>query len=150
MGRVPRIRSVAARQAVGTWSTEEGKWWVFARDCDGVRPSQICVFTDEHLAGVNDGGFGFRMPDSFKATSQQGWVDFPAGFHGSSGAFSFIDGHAEVHRWVQSPRAGKQALSAKVSDYSRLDDGRVANHQDVGWLAQHTSHPDHGVDPWER
>lgn len=170
VGKVPRIRSVSASQAVGTWTTggatlgywldsglvggsasnPGGKWKVFARDSDVVRASQIFVFTDEHPASINDGGFGFRMPDSFKATSQQGWVDFPAGFHGSSGAFSFIDGHAEIHRWVQSARAGKQPLSAKVTDYSRLDDGRVANHKDIWWLAQHTSHLDNGVDPWER
>lgn len=113
MGRVPRIRSVAASQAAGTWRTEEGKWKVFARDSDVVRASQIFVFTDEHPASINDGGFGFRMPDSFSATSQQGWVDFSAGFHGGSGAFSFVDGHAEIHRWHQSPGRANRPFSPR-------------------------------------
>ncbi len=170
VGKVPRIRSVSASQAVGTWSNggptlgywldaalvggsasnPGGKWRVFAKESDVVRPSQIFVFTDEHPASINDGGFGVRIPDSFAATASQGWVDYPAGFHGNAGAFSFLDGHAEIHRWVQPPRPNKAGLSAKVTDYSRLDDGRVANQKDVWWLAQHTSHLDNGVDPWER
>jgi prepilin-type processing-associated H-X9-DG protein len=170
VGKVSRIRSVAASQAVGTWSTggptlgywldaalvggsernPGGKWKVFAKDSDVVRASQIFVFTDEHPASINDGGFGVRIPDSFAQTSQQGWVDYPAGFHGNAGAFSFIDGHAEIHRWVQPPRAGRAGLNAKVTDYSRLDDGKVANQKDVWWVAQHTSHMDNGIDPWAR
>ncbi len=169
VGRVPRIRSVAASQAVGTWSTggptyghwldaarqgsatdPGGKWRVFAKEPDVVRPTQIFVFTDEHPASINDGGFGVRMPDSFAATASQGWVDFPAGFHNNAGAFSFLDGHAEVHKWVQPPRPGRSGLAAKITDYSRLDDGRVPNHKDIWWLAQRTSHLDNGVDPWDR
>jgi prepilin-type N-terminal cleavage/methylation domain-containing protein len=168
LGRVPRIRSVAASQAVGTWytggptlgywldagleggseSNPGGKWRVFARDSDVVRSSQIWVFIDEHPASINDGGFGHRMPDSFAQTASRGWVDYPAGFHGNSGALSFIDGHAEVHKWVESPRSGKAGLDAKVTSYSMLDDGRRPNHRDIWWLAQRTSHMDSGPDPW--
>ena len=69
-GTVPRIRSVAASQAVGTWhdgvhpskcywldSSIQGgaltnpgeKWRVYAKssDCNKPRPSQIWVFTTE-------------------------------------------------------------------------------------------------------
>ena len=86
-GVVPRIRSVAASQAVGTWhdgvhptkgywldaamqggslTNPGGKWRVYAKDSDCNRPgpSQIWVFTTEHPATINDGGFGFRMPDT--------------------------------------------------------------------------------------
>lgn len=167
--RVPRIRSVSASQAVGTWSNGRptlgywldsalvggsetrpgGKWRVFARDSDVIKPSQIWVFIDEHPASINDGGFGFRMPDDFTKTSQQGWVDFPAGFHGGSAALSFIDGHAELHRWLEKPRPGRAGLDAKVTDYSRLDDGRIQRNRDIWWMAQRTSHLDEGIDPWD-
>jgi type II secretory pathway pseudopilin PulG len=167
-GKIPRIRSVSASQAVGTWSTggptlgywldaalvggsptnPGGKWRVFGADSDVVRPSQIFVFIDEHPASINDGGFGHRMPDDFSKTAQQGWVDYPAGFHGNSGALSFIDGHAEIHKWVEGPRAGKGGLDTKTTDYARLDDGKRANHRDIWWLAQRTSHMDTGADPW--
>ena len=169
VGRVKRIRSVAASQAVGTWTdgtttlgywldsalvggssvNPGGKWRCFAKDADVTNPSQIHVFIDEHPGSVNDGGFGFRMPDNFAATGQQGWVDYPAGFHGNAGAFSFIDGHAEIHRWVESPGAGRNNLSVRTTDLSKVDDGRKARHRDVWWLAQRTSQRDSGPNPWD-
>ena len=30
------------------------------------------------------------------------WEDAPASYHGSSGALSFADGHAEIKRWRDS------------------------------------------------
>jgi prepilin-type processing-associated H-X9-DG protein len=135
---------------VGGSSTKPGgKWRVYAKDSDVNKPSQIFVFIDEHPASINDGGWGFRMPDDFAKTSQQGWVDFPAGFHGNAGAMSFIDGHAETHRWVERTRPGKLNFGAKTTDYSKLDDGKIPNHRDIWWMAQHTSSMDSGKDPWE-
>jgi prepilin-type N-terminal cleavage/methylation domain-containing protein/prepilin-type processing-associated H-X9-DG protein len=165
---VSRIRSVSASQAVGTWSdngptmgywldskqegifpnNRGGRWRVFGKDSDAPRPSQIWVFTDEHPASVNDGGFGHRIPDTLAATSNRGWVDYPAAFHGGSGAFSFLDGHAETHRWVEKPRPGRSGLDARTTDYSKLDDGRIPNNRDVWWLAQRTTTSKNGTDPW--
>jgi prepilin-type N-terminal cleavage/methylation domain-containing protein len=168
LGRVPRIRSVAASQAVGTWSSGRptlgywldsgleggsetnpgGKWRVFATDSDVIRPSMTWVFIDEHPASINDGGFGFRMPEDPSRIANRGWIDYPAGFHGNSGALSFIDGHAEIHKWVEGPRSGRAGLDARVTDYTKLDDGRRANHRDIWWMAQRTSSMDNGQDPW--
>jgi prepilin-type N-terminal cleavage/methylation domain-containing protein len=170
VGPVNRIRSVSASQAVGTWiggegttlgywldaalvggsaSNPGGKWRCFAKDSDVRNPSQIFVFVDEHPGSVNDGGFGFRMPDNFAGTGVQGWVDYPAAFHGNAGAFSFIDGHAEIHRWVEAPLPGKLSLAARTTDLPRVDDGRRVRHRDIWWLAQRTSHLDNGTNPWE-
>lgn len=169
VGRVKRIRSVAASQAVGSWpgapatigywldsgnvggsvQNPGGKWRCFGKDSDVTRPSQIWVFIDEHPASVNDGGFGFRMPDNFAATGTQGWVDLPAAFHGGSGALSFIDGHSEIRRWIEPPTSGRKSLAEKITDLSRLDDGRRARHRDIWWMAQRTSQMDNGSNPWE-
>jgi prepilin-type N-terminal cleavage/methylation domain-containing protein/prepilin-type processing-associated H-X9-DG protein len=169
VGKVSRIRSVSASQAVGSWPGQSattgywldaamvggsaanpgGKWRCYGREADVTRPAQIWVFIDEHPASVNDGGFGFRMPDNFAATAQQGWVDLPAAFHGGSGAMTFIDGHAEIHRWKEGPKPPKLGLDAKVTDYSKLDDGKRANHRDIWWMAQHTSEMDSGKNPWD-
>jgi len=171
VGTVSRIRSVSASQAIGTWydgvsptygywldknlvggspSNPGGKWRVYAKESDTIRPGPalLWVFTDEHPASVNDGGFGFRMPESMADTATRGWVDFPAGFHGGAGAFSYVDGHAENHKWIEKPRAGRSGFGARVTDYSRLDDGRFANNRDIWWLAQRTSARDSGPDPW--
>jgi hypothetical protein len=168
VGTVRRIRSVAASQAVGTWSdnlatmgywldaaqegifpnNRGGRWRVFAKDDDVTNPSKIWVFIDEHPASINDGGFGVRIPNTMAATSSRGWIDYPAAFHGGAGALSFIDGHAETHKWIEKPRAPRQGLDAKVTDLSRIDDGRIANNRDVWWLAQRTSTMKNGDDLW--
>jgi prepilin-type processing-associated H-X9-DG protein len=125
-----------------------GRWRVFGKDGDAPKPSQVWVFTDEHPASINDGGFGNRIPDTLSATATRGWVDLPAAFHGGACAFSFLDGHAVTHRWLQKPRPGKLALDAKVIDYTRLDDGRIANNRDIWWLAQNTTTAKNGPDRW--
>ena len=127
---------------------EAGLWKTFGKDDDAGRPSDTWVFTDEHPASVNDGGFGFRMVETLAGTSARGWVDYPARFHGNAGAFSYIDGHAEVHKWLMPARPGRLGLDAKTTDYSKLDDGRVANNKDIWWLAQRTSQLKNGVTPW--
>jgi prepilin-type N-terminal cleavage/methylation domain-containing protein len=171
VGVVRRIRSVSASQAVGTWSDGHtptmgywldsalvggslsnpgGKWKVYAKEADVTRPSpsQLWVFIDEHPASINDGGFGFRMPNNFADTKSRGWVDYPAGFHNNAGALSFVDGHAEIHPWVESTSRGPGGLDAHVTDWSKLNPGTIANNRDIWWMAQRTSALDVGPDPW--
>ncbi|MBE7503521.1 MAG: type II secretion system protein [Verrucomicrobiales bacterium] len=171
VGRVRRIRSIAASQAVGTWqdgrtptlgywldsgmvggstTNPGGKWRVYAKDADVIRPSpsMLWVFIDEHPASINDGGFGFRMPNNLADTRTQGWVDYPAGFHNNAGALAFMDGHAEIHRWIETTSKGPSGLEAKVTDVGRLHNGRIPNHRDIWWMAQRTSSMDTGEDPW--
>ncbi|MBM3878255.1 MAG: type II secretion system protein [Verrucomicrobia bacterium] len=115
----------------------------------GIKCLANMMFIDEHPASINDGGFGFRMPNNLADTRTQGWVDYPAGFHNNAGALSFIDGHAETHKWVESTStAASSGLGAKVTELGRLHNGRTPNHRDVWWMAQRTSSPDEGTDPW--
>jgi prepilin-type processing-associated H-X9-DG protein len=171
IGAVRRIRSVAASQSVGSWSDGRsptmgywldsgllggslsnpgGKWRVYARESDVVRPpaSKLWVFLDEHPASINDGAFGFRMPNNFADTRSLGWVDYPAGFHNNAGAFSFMDGHAEIHKWVETTSLGPTGLGARTTDLSKVHKGTIPNNRDIWWMAQRTSSLDQGVDPW--
>jgi prepilin-type N-terminal cleavage/methylation domain-containing protein/prepilin-type processing-associated H-X9-DG protein len=59
-------------------------------------PSLAWVFIDEHGDSINDGFFRVDMSSSTM------WRDLPASYHGSSGALSFADGHAEIRRWTDS------------------------------------------------
>ncbi len=168
-GVVHRVRSVSASQAIGTWSdgisptwgvwldsagstpdNPGGRWRVYARERDLVRPgpSQLWVFMDEHPASINDGAGAFRMPNSFADTASQGWVDFPAGFHDNCGSFSFMDGHAELHRWLEPVDRGPKGLGARVKDLFELDRGAIPNNRDIWWMAQRTSAMKEGADPW--
>ena len=168
-GKVPRIRSVAVSQAVGTWtdgksatvgywldsktvnppvSNAGGRWRVYGKEVDVISPSpsQLWIFLDEHPASINDGGFGFRMPDSFAGTKAQGWIDYPAAFHNGANAFSFADGHAELHKWLepQTLKLGGQ----RSTDWTNLPQGNFANNRDIWWMAQRTSSMKNGLDPW--
>ena len=170
-GIVPRIRSVSASQAVGTWydgtptrgywldsqmlgaspTAPGGRWQVYAKESDTVNPgpSRIWVFIDEHPASINDGGFGFEMPDSLAGTATQGWVDLPAGLHNGSGALSFIDGHSEIHKWIESTSVGPRGLGARTTDYSQINSGAISGNRDVWWMAQRTSARRSGPNPWD-
>ncbi len=172
VGIVHRIRSVSASQSVGTYAIGDasptpgywldsaqvginmanpgGRWRVYSRESSvtSPSPSDLWVFTDEHPASNNDGAFGFRMPDSAADTASQGWVDVPAGFHNNSGAFSFMDGHAEIHKWMQSIDVGRGGLNAKVLDINQLNFGRVPNNVDILWLARRTSALKSGASPY--
>ena len=171
-GQVPRIRTVAASQAVGSWhdgvsqtlgywldsglvggssSNPGGKWRVYSKDSDVVRPSPsgLWVFIDEHPASINDGGFGFRMPNSLADTGSQGWVDWPAAFHNNACSLSFVDGHAETHKWTESATIGPNGINAKTTNFRTLTRGNIPNNRDIWWMAQRTSSLDSGVDPWE-
>jgi prepilin-type N-terminal cleavage/methylation domain-containing protein len=168
-GNVYRIRSVSASQAVGTWtdgvnptdgywldaravnppiSNAGGRWRVYGKESDVIRPSpsRLWVFIDEHPASNNDGAFGFRMPDTFADTRGQGWVDFPAAFHGGAGALSFMDTHAEVHKWLE-PQTLKLG-NPNVTDWQNLPRGNFPNNRDIWWMAQRTSSLKVGTDPW--
>jgi prepilin-type N-terminal cleavage/methylation domain-containing protein/prepilin-type processing-associated H-X9-DG protein len=63
-------------------------------------PSEVFVLLDEHENSINDSHFAaFR---DFKSFGNQGFLDTPSGRHGNSTGFSFADGHAEIHKWVDS------------------------------------------------
>jgi len=169
LGNVSRIRSISASQAVGTWSDGSsptwgvwldsngggaanpgGKWQVYDRESSVVRPApaQLWVFLDEHPASINDGACAFRMPNSAADTASQGWVDFPAGFHNNTGSFSFMDGHAELHRWVEPIDCVADGLGSQLTDLYQLNRGRIPNNRDIVWMAQRTSALRTGPDPW--
>jgi len=171
IGQVRRIRSVAASQAIGTWydgitptygywldsalvggspTNPGGKWQVYSRESNLGRPSpsELWVFLDEHPASINDGGFGFRMPNLPADTASQGWVDYPAGFHGDAGAFSFADGRAQIHKWIERTSLGKGGLNSRVTDWSQLNNGRIPNNRDILWMAKRTSALKNGPDPY--
>jgi prepilin-type N-terminal cleavage/methylation domain-containing protein/prepilin-type processing-associated H-X9-DG protein len=168
-GKVRRVRSLALSQAVGTWSDGKtpthgvwldaagvtpadpgGKWRVFAKESDAVRPgpSQLWMFLDEHPASINDGAFGLRMPDTPAGTSGQGWADYPAGFHNGDGSLAFMDGHAELHKWVEGVSRGPGGLTSRVTSRAGLHPGNLPNNQDILWLAKRTSALKRGDDPW--
>jgi len=111
-----RVRSVSMNQAIGcpieagtdtigTWlggqNTGVGNWKTYAKDSDVIRPSPsgLWLFLDEHPDSINDGAFAV-MAAGVSDTSAT-WVDHPSALHGGACVFSFLDGHAVIHRWLE-------------------------------------------------
>jgi len=99
----PRVRSVAMNQAVGfnvngNWLNHAHPAQIFLKyrresDITSPSPADLFVFTDEFPGSINDGGFAVCM------TEPGHIVDYPANYHNFASAFSFADGHTELHKW---------------------------------------------------
>jgi len=113
-----RVRSISANAYVGfgagTYTT--GGYRIFTRFSQfgvGLGSSDCIVYLDENPVSLNDGYF------LFDATGN-GVNDIPAVNHGYASSFSFADGRAELHKWLDRFR-GINATGLK----------------DPGWLAAH-------------
>ncbi|KAB2660705.1 MAG: type II secretion system protein [Verrucomicrobia bacterium] len=106
--RWPRVRSLSLSQAMNSrddWLSfvTKAKYMVFRKTADivGMGTSQAYVFIDEHPDSLNFGDFAVSMNDG-AAPAAIYIIDYPASNHNGAGGLSFADGHAEVHKWVDS------------------------------------------------
>ena len=95
-----RVRSYSMNAMVGDAGTFS-RWGYNLNNPDYIqyfkfstisRPSDIFVFLDEHPDTIRDGYFVNHAYDPR-------WVRLPASYHDRAAAFSFADGHSEIHRW---------------------------------------------------
>ena len=92
-------------------------------------PENIFIFLDEHPDSIDDGYFLNRAYYSE-------WNDLPASYHNGAAAFSFADGHSDVHRWIydstKRPSLPEAApLPAYVKSSERADFNWVVSHMSV-------------------
>ena len=105
---------------------------IFHKTADIVRlsTSDALVFVEERDDSVDDGYFKVDM-----VTEQI--ANVPAGFHTSSGAVTFADGHAEIHRWQSSEvLAGQQA---GFETLKHTDVPVAPDNPDLAWLRAHAT-----------
>ncbi len=97
----PRIRSISMSQVFddGFW-LPGSKYRTYDKDSSIVSAAKTWVFVEEHPDSINDAAFAVQMIEP-GATSGN-IIDMPANYHNGACAFSFADGHAEIHRWVGS------------------------------------------------
>ncbi|HTY86864.1 MAG TPA: prepilin-type N-terminal cleavage/methylation domain-containing protein [Candidatus Acidoferrum sp.] len=103
-------------------------------------PADVYVFIDEADDSINDAMF-YNNPDNTGtltgAPNNGDWIDYPSSVHSGSGSLAFADGHAEIHKWVNSntkattPPAYTKGVS---STYKHAP-------EDVTWLAVRTPLP---------
>ena len=144
--KVPAARTVSMNGAVGTlpyansavygpwlsgshYEAVGSTWFCYGRMSDFVRPGPAATFTfiEEDANSVNDGALGCVGPSS---PQKYMWIDWPATYHDMAGGVSFADGHAEMHRWLDSRT---RVVNGVVSP------GTQPGNPDIDWLAQRTS-----------
>jgi len=119
----PHIRSCSMNDYMGTnprfykFNTQiDGSYKAYFKYSDivgGLGPSDAYMFLDENPKSINDGYFNM-FPNSID--------DRPAVNHGNSTSFTFADGHAQLHKWI---------------DTYLLPTGGSTSSADHQWLATH-------------
>jgi prepilin-type N-terminal cleavage/methylation domain-containing protein/prepilin-type processing-associated H-X9-DG protein len=146
---MPRVRSVSMSQNVGT--KRDGKspvdgpwldgshnhsanetWYCYGKSSDVVTPSpaQVWVYLDEHPDSINDGGFAVSMTSGRSLK----WVDFPGSYHNGACGIAFLDGHAEIKKWIDSRTKQKETYTGNMA----LNVTQPGN-PDIVWLQDRTT-----------
>lgn len=135
---IPRVRSVSMLSwfngADADHFTGNSGYVKYTKMSDVIRPgpSMTFVFLDERFDSINDGEFCTSMSGFPDQPAQFYLIDFPASYHGGSGGFAFVDGHAEIHKW-RDARTMPPLGSIKKLNVSS------PNNPDSYWLAEHST-----------
>jgi len=95
-------------------------------------PALTFVFLDERCDSINDGEFCTGMNGWPNFPQQWGLVDFPGSYHGGAGGLSFVDGHAEIHKWRDS------RTTPPIGKLTNLNVPSPKN-PDAYWLMEHST-----------
>ena len=125
------------------WHTNNGPWHCFGKISDNHAPGpgMVFVFVDEDPFSISLPIFNVCMVNSSdgagKTTTMINW---PGTFHGNCASFSFMDGHAEVHKW-RDPRTKNSAhfLGGAPNIGGHLVAQGPPDNPDILWLQAHTT-----------
>jgi prepilin-type N-terminal cleavage/methylation domain-containing protein/prepilin-type processing-associated H-X9-DG protein len=133
-----RNRSYSVNGAMGRSSFHDVNIPPFDRaiklsDITHPGPSSVYVLLDEHENSINDSHF---YPFSNLKSYEGHWLDAPSGRHGNGTGFNFADGHAEIHRWVDSDVTPVKRNGGQVApnDISALPN---PGPKDFAWFTNH-------------
>jgi prepilin-type N-terminal cleavage/methylation domain-containing protein/prepilin-type processing-associated H-X9-DG protein len=141
---LPRVRSVSMNGCIGMIGTEttgvnlwpgDGGMRSYCSESQLGRPStsDLWLFVDEHANSIND---GFLIYAAGEGNFSEG--DTPADYHNGACGFSFVDGHAEIHKW----RETRYWPPVVPTESAPAPDIREANSgPDCQWMNRHTTAP---------
>jgi prepilin-type N-terminal cleavage/methylation domain-containing protein len=140
----PRVRSFSVNLYAGGFAGTSGglfsatnyRLFLKTTDFTAPGPAKTFLFIDMRPESINWGNFYTDMtgyyPNNTAAYQFSG--DWPGIFHNFGASFSFADGRAEIHRWVD-PR------TAPTINNLLFDPGQVASprNSDIAWLQTHAT-----------
>lgn len=92
-------------------------------------PAQVFMLADESQWSINDAGLA-----TCADVTNPKFIDYPSAAHNNGCAFSFCDGHAELHKW----KGSAIILSASYGPGSKAINGPL-DMGDFLWLAMNSS-----------
>jgi len=127
----PRIRSVSMNGFFGDYAGKmsdfgHGAYRIFNKSGDVTvpGPAKTFVFLDECPDSINDGLF------QLNPTAAGAWSDVVASLHCGGCAFSFADGHAEIHKWLDANSKVPVKKTSPCPAYS------MVSPRDHPWIAE--------------
>jgi prepilin-type N-terminal cleavage/methylation domain-containing protein/prepilin-type processing-associated H-X9-DG protein len=134
LGWSQRARSYSASLAIGPGNAQNGPWDPIYQQITKMsglafpKPAETFLYLDEHPDSINDPGFF--------SPNQTSLLDVPSTLHNGAASFSFIDGHAELHRWTGCLTQAR----ARQVQYTYINNALgSAGDPDLHWLSYHTS-----------
>lgn len=84
-----------------TWNSDPTQPELLKKTTDLFHPSDKFIFVEENdPRGENEGTWVMDVSGSVPNWTGTSILDSPAAFHGASSTFSWADGHATSHRWL--------------------------------------------------
>ena len=138
--KLPRVRTISMSQAFcrqdeGHLEDDKpGYYRHYVKSADMTKPSPVnlWVLLDESPDSVNDAAFAVRM-DPYGTI----WQDIPSVLHNGGCAFTFGDGHSEIHKWKDSRTVTKLKVTYTGANYGQYQ----PNNNDIKWIQERTSYP---------
>lgn len=135
LGWSQRLRSISMNALIGLPDNDttsatyrQGRSWAFngqyrqfLKMGDFRQPAMNWLTLDEHPDSIND---AFFITDHNAST----WQDLPASYHNGACGFSFVDGHAEIKRWLS--RTSKYPVDYNYGPSMNFD---AAGRKDMEW-----------------
>jgi prepilin-type N-terminal cleavage/methylation domain-containing protein/prepilin-type processing-associated H-X9-DG protein len=136
---MPRIRSCSMNgflQGPAFGSSRQSAWYPTYRgyvkmsDAAGSAPGPVnlVAMLDEHADGIDDAWF---ITDPTQADL---WYNLPASYHNGATAFTFADGHSEMHKWLVGKTVQPVTRTYRAGQWL-LSPGS----QDIQWMQAHST-----------
>ena len=135
--RLDRVRSYSANHYLGTHGPNQlapsasGKVFSKFSTIAGISPSDEWCIVDQMEDSIDDSAFTNVSRDT---ASFNRWREIPGTRHSFGACLSFVDGHVERHKWVES----STRIPVKRT-VIRFATPLGSNSRDVRWLTEHAT-----------
>jgi len=109
--------------------------FIYQRSQQIGKPSDIMVFMNEDPNSIDDGIMDATIGPAGTASNTNTFGNRPAAIHSGGSTFSFADGHAENHRWVDAVMPNQD--STGTTDPIQVPRPKNNSAKDVIWYKSH-------------